>query len=1019
MTAEDTKESKETKTDDDELEIDFSKFKSWFSNKKSKETEKTKEAEEAVLKESENTGDAEEITLDYNSAKEFIKKYSTVLLILIPILIVIYLRLQPMYLPVTDDWAHNTVYNYYKNQIASQINQQYPNLPEANKNALIEAEFEKFIQQNQNILQQQIEATSQGFKERMMYESGNSKYVYLGDIDSYFWLREARKLLNNGTVCDEIDREKKLCYWDTYTRAPLKIPSKLGKEKASPYSLSILYLYKFLKIFNPDITLMQASFYTPLVYAIISAILAFLIGRIIAGNLAGLITSIIISVNPTFLSRTLGSDNDPLTMFFPLLIVLFFMYTIHAKNLKRTIIFGITTAISISLYAYAWQGWWFMFDFIIATLAIYAGFHTVRQLTNKKSITNIIKSEKIKNTAIMFLTIFMVSAVFITAILNFDTFLHAINKPFWFIGAKVAARADYWPNVLVTVAEFNPGSIGSIISQMGGKLMFFIGLMGILFTMTSKDKISKEQKYILGFGALIYLILVSKYGTSMGPKTYMALTALPVVLGLIILLKSKHEVDVRIAILLVIWFVATTYAALTGVRFTLLMVSAFGVAFGITIAKVYKIVSTWISTELKISEALTKTIVTIVLLLVLISPVKAGYYAASHFMPSVNDAWYNSLTKIRDNSKGDAIINSWWDFGHWFKYIADRRVTLDGSSQGGPPLHWLGKLMVTDDEKHSVGILRMLDCGSNNAFDELNSVINDTPKSIDILDEIVRLEKREAGEVLLKNGLSKKEAGRVLKYTHCNPPEDFFITSEDMVGKAGVWAHFGSWDFRRAEMYNKIHGKSAEEGKQILKDLGYNLTPEQIDQYYYEIQTQDDSHWITPWPGYLSGVRPCEKPEPNGIMVCNQVLSNGQQIPLIVNLTSMDVIIPSNEGHKPTSIVYVTKNGTKEKFFEGGNILEFSIVLVPKGYGYASLITHPYLANSMFTRLFYLEGHGLKYFNKFSDQTGVNGWRILVWKIDWEGTDANNVYTQVEVNATTGTPIKEETETSPEKTNEE
>jgi dolichyl-diphosphooligosaccharide--protein glycosyltransferase len=301
----------------------------------------------------------------------------------------------------------------------------------------------------------------------------------------------------------------------------------------------------------------------------------------------------------------------------------------------------------------------------------------------------------------------------------------------------------------------------------------------------------------------------------------------------------------------------------------------------------------------------------------------------------------------------------------------------------------------------------MLDCGSNKAFKELNDALNNTPRSIEILDEIVTLEKQEAGKILLENGLTKKEASLVLKYTHCEPPEDFFITSEDMVGKAGVWSHFGSWDFSRAEMYNKVKGRDSEEGKKILMDPRYNLTPEQADQYYYEIQTQDDSQWITPWPGYMSGVQPCEMPSPEGIMICNQGISGGQQLQLVINLTNMDVKIQSREDLRPMSLVYVTENGTEEKTFSG-SLLGFSVVLIPRGEaGYGSLITHPYLANSIFTRLFYTGGHGLEYFDQFSDQQGISGGRILVWKIDWEGTDPNVVYKAVEADDIDGNETAE------------
>jgi hypothetical protein len=38
--------------------------------------------------------------------------------------------------------------------------------------------------------------------------------------------------------------------------------------------------------------------------------------------------------------------------------------------------------------------------------------------------------------------------------------------------------------------------------------------------------------------------------------------------------------------------------------------------------------------------------------------------------------------------------------------------------------HWIGKALLTDDEKLAVGILRMLDCGENTAFDKLNARID-------------------------------------------------------------------------------------------------------------------------------------------------------------------------------------------------------------------------------------------------------------------------------------------------------
>ena len=39
--------------------------------------------------------------------------------------------------------------------------------------------------------------------------------------------------------------------------------------------------------------------------------------------------------------------------------------------------------------------------------------------------------------------------------------------------------------------------------------------------------------------------------------------------------------------------------------------------------------------------------------------------------------------------------------------------------------------------------------------------------------------------------------------------------------------------------------------------------------------------------------------------------------------------------------------------------------------------------------MFYLNGHGLKYFDKFSDLSDITGGRIIVWKVNWNGNSTN------------------------------
>ena len=79
----------------------------------------------------------------------------------------IFFRMYPAYLPITDQWAQNSVDAHYQNQIRAQVDSQYPNLPDANKNKIVQDEFNNFLKNNKQGYEQQIAATSKQFKEHL------------------------------------------------------------------------------------------------------------------------------------------------------------------------------------------------------------------------------------------------------------------------------------------------------------------------------------------------------------------------------------------------------------------------------------------------------------------------------------------------------------------------------------------------------------------------------------------------------------------------------------------------------------------------------------------------------------------------------------------------------------------------------------------------------------------------------------------------------------------------------------
>lgn len=927
-----------------------------------------------------------EISLDMSSIAGFFRKNSIFLLLLLPIFLSVFFRVYPAYLPVTDSWAQGSVNSYLQGQISGQIAQQYPNLPEANRQALVQKELEKIYEAQGTEIMQQIEDTSQYFKSRLQDENG---HTYLLAIDPYLWYSLAKNYIEDPSTGLGDRKNDRGENWFSLRNG------RFGKG-TTPLKLvpgfNVL-LYKFLKIINRDITLMRAVFFVPVVLIALSIIPAFFIARRIAGNTAGVFAGIIIAINTALLGRTPAgfADSDPYNILWPLFIVWSFILSFDTKDYRRSLLFGSITGMLFGLYSISWLGWGHLFIILIVTVGLSTFYYAIinREKLLKRP-SGFLGIGEIRNNLAAGLSMAVSTMVFVTIFRGFGTFIGAADNVLSFIRLKEVAVTTLWPNVLTTVAEFNVVGLKNIISQMGGNLFFLIALSGLFLAIVFRSFSISGSRSFLTFslvGALswntLVVILLLNYQLSI--SMLMLLLSVPFFfMYFYTMIYRKRGYSIEYGVLLIVWFVATLYSFTKGMRFAILLVPSFAVGFGITIGWLYTNLSRMLDRGFKVDPAISKIVVIILFSLLLINPLRSADAVAKNELPSMNDAWHSSLTGIRDASE-DAIITSWWDFGHWFYAISERRVTFDGADQGRR-IHWVGKSLLESDEDLAVGILRMLNCGQEESFRVYNKNYNHLdeydPKepntfwTIRLMNRVMRESNRTAAKsILLDAGFSEEEAEESLDYTHCdNLIDQYYIASEDMIGKSGVWAHFGSWNFTRAAMWqgaSKI--KQPETGIEMLM-RDFELDRDEAEQVYYEVQSTPADRWVSEWPSYASGVTGCTKS--GSKLSC----ANG----LSVELDKMNATLNSASGPVQVhSLVYPEGERLVTREFENG--YPISAVLIPKGDGgYNSLLSSPELAASMFTRLFFLKGHGLRHFRLFSYKQGVTGEDIYVYKVEWE-----------------------------------
>ena len=905
--------------------------------------------------------------LNYEGPKGIRPFHVALLLVLIAasVLAGALVRLESSELPFADRIASSHIDNLIVQDAAASVSERSPNLPQEYVDRQVQDVLQKAREENQysfssgvfrgqsipNITAQKL-AVAESIRSGFQDEQG---VAYLPDIDTYYWFRYAENFVETGEIADEIRDGRR---FDNHQLAPL------GVEMSYPlYAYSIGLFHKIagkpvaLIMGKPESLTLSFAFFPVFLMGLVS-LLVFLAVRVVAGSMAGFFSALIVGIHPNLMGRTLfgRGDTDAFVIFLAVMVTFCAVKAFASSDFRWKIFWAVLGGLSVGIYSNSWPGWWWIFLLVLGSFGLSLGLSIIYQV----GVKNLSKDFKIfevdyrkvfrdfkssvldaKESIAMVAAYLFSSFVFTVIISGIWRFL-SVLAPFNFVNIKDPVSGTSLPNVLRTVAELSEGSLGQGIQSLGGVFVFVLAVAGLAF-MLARDFLYSDRhrkSFKKNFAKNIFFVILVGFW-----------------LGIILLTVTK------------------------GVRFTILAVPAFSIGLGLAFGIFGEAVASGLKSFLNIrrSAAVPAAFVIMGMLLFFLAAndMRAeSYVAAGNDIPIVNDAWTKVLTDIKQNSQEDAIITSWWDFGHHFKQIADRPVTFDGATQTEPQAHWVGRMLSTSDEAEAVGILRMMNCGARKGTDLIQEKLGDSAKAFILTKRIIVEGRAEARTILLGSGFSGQEADEVLERTHCSPPESFVIASEDMVGKAGVWGHFGAWNFTRADIAKSIQGKSLDESVGYMTSK-FGIPDKEAEEIFYEVQLLIDEtsldNWISPWPGFAHTESGCLKKD--GKVTCQSGIQ--------ADLEKGEAVVSAEDGSSPRSLSYLSRDGFVRKEFEGSS-LPYSLLVFPEGKSsYAVLLAHPEIVDGVFTRMFFLEGHGLKCFERFASETSMLGARIHAWKADW------------------------------------
>ena len=770
---------------------------------------------------------------------------------------------------------------------------------------------------------------------KSFYQDQNG-LAFFSEMDSYYNLRLTEDYLNHGYLGDtKINGTD----WDLHSSYP--------PGQSAEYPPLIVYLtaftYKFVNLFK-HVPLNAVAIWIAPFIASLAVIPAYLLIRRITNDYGGITAGLLVGLAPAYFAHTFAGffDTDQFNMLLPLLVVMFFIYSILAKNMKSRTIYASLSAISMLVFTLAWEGWWYIFYLIIATVVIYL--LVSKFLFNFKPIKSDYFKGKLawfndKPEIYTFVVFLVLSLILMSISLGLSGLFSGLESPIGVTKLQSAVQSTSYPNVYISVSELQIPSITEVINGVGGYLPFFFGIFGVI--------------------ALIWKLKPKEVKKEVSDKK----PRKPRRRGRNRRKEDEKEIekDTKIIkpdqipqkrnyifyiVLFSLWLLITAYAMTKGVRF----IENFSLPIALSAGIFVGILLSYVKGHVK-NISYQKIIMAVIVIAVVFSPITSAYGISSTVVPGTDNSMVSSLEWINNNTSNNTVITSWWDFGHLFTAVADRPVTFDGSSQNSPRAYWVGKALLTSNETLSVGILRMLASSGDMAPLTLDNYTNNTGKSAEILNNILGVNKTQAISIMTTQyNLTPDQAQTIVQYTHPNnPTPDVLITSSDMVGKAGWWSYFGSWNFTSNNGTNYQYlaaqmNSTTVNNKTLL--IGGNAVVAQAN------GTNNISA---------------------GIVDTNAITSNDTT----ATLNEISNELKSGNGSlviPPHTLTLINNNTVTQTLVS--NSSQYSILLITENDTYIAVAMNKELENSMFTKLFFEGGAGLTHFKSLYGQPGVMVWGV-------------------------------------------
>ena len=201
----------------------------------------------------------------------------------------------------------------------------------------------------------------------------------------------------------------------------------------------------------------------------------------------------------------------------------------------------------------------------------------------------------------------------------------------------------------------------------------------------------------------------------------------------------------------------------------------------------------------------------LVTLVVLYPFLQRSYYISKYSGTVLTDNWWIALNWIKENTPSCAVIATYWDPGHFITGIAKRPVVFDGASQNSLRTITLEGNLTRDEIEKIIGI-------SNFRIrrftkDGKNYVNVTTARIQDIATTLFTSDEEQAIKILKRYLIPE-----------CNNTM-YYIASEDLLWKSQWWTYFSTWDPKTKKGNKYFYFPAQFAGSRKINESKYYIYP--------------------------------------------------------------------------------------------------------------------------------------------------------------------------------------------------